>query len=1110
MIKFTSKGGECEMHSFLRLPLLLCRWAGVFPIEGLHANDRACVLRYNTKSPYLVYHITTLVLQLLLFVGITHEFFNTKVSLWTVTSLLFYSNALLSMIFLIKLAKKWPRLVQRASAIEAHVASIRCTKHWDRYSRLATTVIMVLALVEHIFSVLFKIKLLMNCMDHYVIDLDFTKLYFEKSVEFLFLYTPYTHWKAFLYEVAQIQATFLWSIIDVITICISMYLVSYFRDLNKMIAERNEKNTSWEVLRQRYSHLIELVTATDHKLCLLILLSVFTNLCFICLQIFYLVNTKKVKKKLKFREIVYRYIRLNRVVDIIGGKNEYFKTQCRAFQESMKLPLLIGQWCGLIPVNGVTETDVTNVRFEILSYRFLYNCTLCAIQFTATLWCMYKVLDGAVTVRKLGNLAFYLTTCITSVIFMQVARKWHQLLEQVAAARLDQYIDSSIKFKCYCATITLFGAALLEHILVLVARVSVVTDCMETDRGVYPKVIEKMIHWIFTAEVTYQFPMGIVLLTVNFITTMNWSYSYIFIICISLFLTSVLEQINKKIKECEGQYFSPAYWRQLREDYNRATLLVRSFDDVIGSVIFFSFASNLFFVCLQLFNTLKPFGGAELVTYYLYSLVFIIGRFLAVALIASEVHTASLIAAPYLYSLPAASYCIENYGAYHRFGNYPGEKNRQNKIGVPEKPLKYPATFQQCMRATLVIGQIFSLMPVNGILSKNPKDMQFKWVSSKCFYSLASLLGQMFITIMCIIRVFSSKTSLDHTTPIIFYGTTCVSMMLFLRVAIQWPTLVRHIARTEELDPNYDMRLLYKCNITCAVVLALALMEHFLSLQSALAGAFLCRPEDKWYEGFVKHFYPWVFNVLPYSTLLGMMTQFFHFQSTFIWNFSDLFVICMSYYLTSRLENVNKALLNAQGKYFPESFWRTCRENYARAAQLVRDVDGVISGIIFISFANNLFFVCLQLLNTLKEGISGHVHCNGRAQGTSFLGGYEATAYFGFSLVYLMARAVSMSLILSQVNKASTVPAAVLYDVPSPVYCIEVQRFLDQVNGMKVALTGLQFFSVTRGLLLTVAGTIVTYELVMLQFSPPNQTDDTTVDPLLQNNTMIFETTVSA
>nr|AZB52897.1 gustatory receptor 2 [Heortia vitessoides] len=417
---------------------------------------------------------------------------------------------------------------------------------------------------------------------------------------------------------------------------------------------------------------------------------------------------------------------------------------------------------------------------------------------------------------------------------------------------------------------------------------------------------------------------------------------------------------------------------------------------------------------------------------------------------------------------------------------------KKNKVHVTKlKPFRKQATFQRCLRVTLIIGQLFSLIPVKGVSSNSSADVRFTFKSWKCLYALLSLLLQIFMTVTCLHKLFSSVTSLNATTPVIFYGTTCLTMLMFFKVARAWPGLVHHISKNEDLDPNFDGKLAYKCNITCGIVLLLALLEHILSLLSAFAGAMVCQANKSFYEGFVTHFYPWVFTLMPYSAVLGALTQFIHFQSTFIWNFSDLFVICMSYYLTSRLQHINEKLLAAQGKYLPEIFWKTTREDYCRVTQLVRRVDEVISGIVFISFANNLFFICLQLFNTLEDGIKGNGQCSSRSKVTHLLGGYEAATYFLFSLVYLISRSIAVSLIASQVNTASTVPAPVLYDVPSPVYCIEVQRFLDQVNGENVALSGLQFFSVTRSLLLTVAGTIVTYELVMFQFtsSSPSSTN---------------------
>ncbi|KAI8430280.1 hypothetical protein MSG28_000602, partial [Choristoneura fumiferana] len=307
------------------------------------------------------------------------------------------------------------------------------------------------------------------------------------------------------------------------------------------------------------------------------------------------------------------------------------------------------------------------------------------------------------------------------------------------------------------------------------------------------------------------------------------------------------------------------------------------------------------------------------------------------------------------------------------------ECKRKNKVHAakPKRTIKRES-FEESLKTIMIIGHCFGLMPVDGLINSKKRGV----------------------------------------------SSTCITMAMFLHVASNWPKLIKHVVKTEDLDPNMDT------------------MEHILSLVSAFTGAMVCYPNTNVYEGFVKFFYPWVFKFLPYTTLLGMITQFLHFQATFIWNFSDLFVICMSYYLTSRLENINKKLILVQGKYLSELFWRSTREDYGRATQLVRKIDEVISGIVFISFANNLFFVCLQLFNTLEK---------------SPFGGYEAGAYFLFSLIYLISRSIAVSLIASQVNSASTVAAPILYDVPSPVYCIEI------------------------------AGTIVTYELVMFQFKTPQQ-----------------------
>nr|WHU27571.1 gustatory receptor 2 [Matsumurasca onukii] len=66
--------------------------------------------------------------------------------------------------------------------------------------------------------------------------------------------------------------------------------------------------------------------------------------------------------------------------------------------------------------------------------------------------------------------------------------------------------------------------------------------------------------------------------------------------------------------------------------------------------------------------------------------------------------------------------------------------------------------------------------------------------------------------------------------------------------------------------------------------------------------------------------------------------------------------------------------------------------------------------------------------------------------------------------------------------------------VPSTSYCKEVKRLYEQVSADTLALTGCQFFHVTRSVILTMVSTIVTYEVVLIQFgdyTPEESTNST-------------------
>ncbi|KAH9633954.1 hypothetical protein HF086_015158 [Spodoptera exigua] len=91
-------------------------------------------------------------------------------------------------------------------------------------------------------------------------------------------------------------------------------------------------------------------------------------------------------------------------------------------------------------------------------------------------------------------------------------------------------------------------------------------------------------------------------------------------------------------------------------------------------------------------------------------------------------------------------------------------------------------------------------------------------------------------------------------------------------------------------------------------------LEHGFSELHGISIALDCHPEKPLYETFMRDSFAWLFLYLPYNDFIGFLSHFFNIQCTFNWNFSDVFVICMSMYLTARLEQVNQRIIAAKDK----------------------------------------------------------------------------------------------------------------------------------------------------------------------------------------------------
>ncbi|XP_068902836.1 gustatory receptor for sugar taste 64f-like [Tenebrio molitor] len=174
-------------------------------------------------------------------------------------------------------------------------------------------------------------------------------------------------------------------------------------------------------------------------------------------------------------------------------------------------------------------------------------------------------------------------------------------------------------------------------------------------------------------------------------------------------------------------------------------------------------------------------------------------------------------------------------------------------------------------------------------------------------------------------------------------------------------------------------------------------------------------------DKFVAYFsrnYPHLFDFFEFSTPLAIFAVVMSICNVFSWNFLDAFLIIMSIALTQKFEQVTSRVLVAY---------------------------------------NTKLATCSHKATTVES------------------------VYFSFSFGLLVLRTVAVTLFASNINDESTKSMSYLLSLNSDTYSSEIDRFVTQIHCQSVALTGNDFFTITRGLLFSMAGSIVTYELFLIQ-----------------------------
>ncbi|XP_049532444.1 gustatory receptor 5a for trehalose-like [Anopheles darlingi] len=226
----------------------------------------------------------------------------------------------------------------------------------------------------------------------------------------------------------------------------------------------------------------------------------------------------------------------------------------------------------------------------------------------------------------------------------------------------------------------------------------------------------------------------------------------------------------------------------------------------------------------------------------------------------------------------------------------------------------HDGTFHEAVRGILTLAQLFSIMPVCGILSKDPRKLRLSYTSIRAFYAYFCALGILFLTTMSVFFFASKRYHFQKMVTAFFYCYNLYGMYRFWKLAKSWPGLMVKWTQVDDCLPaqrnEYDRTILVQRIKVCSIlVMMLSLSEHLLSIVAAVHYSNNCPAVHDPYEAFFKSNFAFVYYYFRYSALRGFLTKFFNVICNFIWSYIDLFVIVISMGLSHSFRRVNHFLI---------------------------------------------------------------------------------------------------------------------------------------------------------------------------------------------------------
>ncbi|KAJ3654542.1 hypothetical protein Zmor_013721 [Zophobas morio] len=324
----------------------------------------------------------------------------------------------------------------------------------------------------------------------------------------------------------------------------------------------------------------------------------------------------------------------------------------------MKFSLNLLKIFGFFPLYGICKSSNT-LKFSWLSLRTLYSLFwfICLCLYSSIE--IYKVFFVDQSMKQTSVAAFYISGILCHILFIKLARNWPKLMNEWHNTEETMGITGitiNLRKKLQILSTTFIFLAAAEHILIKwyifreIAR--------KYDSALWTKQALVYMHYYTFCHITqYSLWKGIFFQIITIRSTFSWTFIDVFIMLVTTAFALRVKQFTFKVEIlAKSKANNIKLWKKLRQEYYQLYQLCCLLNNKLTYIIFLSYGTNMYFILMQLFGSMKHLTSTLRKVYYYMSFFLLIARLLGVTLFGASVSNESGKILPLLFSVPSPSY----------------------------------------------------------------------------------------------------------------------------------------------------------------------------------------------------------------------------------------------------------------------------------------------------------------------------------------------------------------------------------------------------------------------------------------------------------------------